>query len=119
MEQRLAILLQGGVIDQDIHDGMLCVISNLENDWKITIRHSQGNMALTHMASALMRSRRGEKIEPVDSDILDEVKQFENYQLVTQIHQSLLSHFQLTLDPAEEGYLLANIYSLILANEHS
>lgn len=118
MEQRLAILLQGGVIDQDIHDGMLQVISILESDWQISIRHSQGNMALTHMASALMRSRRREKIESVDNEILDEVKNADNYPRIKEIHQSLINHFQVTLDPAEEGYLLVNLYSLILANGH-
>lgn len=119
MEQRLAILLQGDVIDQETHDGMLQVVSTLENDWKIAIRHSQGNMALTHMASALMRSRRNEKIEPVDNEILEELKASDNFSTIMEIHQSLLNHFQFKLDPAEEGYLLVNLYSLILANENT
>ncbi|QBH97713.1 PRD domain-containing protein [Limnobaculum zhutongyuii] len=115
MEQRLAILLQGGVIDQDIHDGMLNVITELEQQWNISIRHSQGNMALTHMASALMRSRRGESIAPIDNEVLEEVQQSEQYPSLVIIHQALLRHFPLTIDPSEEGYLLANLYSLMLA----
>ncbi|MCE1786914.1 PRD domain-containing protein, partial [Enterobacter hormaechei] len=33
MENRLNLLYQGNVIDQDIHDGMLQVVAQLENDW--------------------------------------------------------------------------------------
>lgn len=119
MEQRLAILLLGDVIDKDIYDGMMLAITSLEKKWNISIRHSQGDMALTHMASALMRSRRGEKVRPVDSDILDEVTHSDDYPRIMAIHQSLLNHFTQTLDPAEEGYLLVNLYSLILANEYT
>ncbi|MDR0217569.1 MAG: PRD domain-containing protein [Enterobacteriaceae bacterium] len=117
MEQRLAILLQGGVIDQDIYNNMLNIVHILEDVWLIPIRHPQGEMALTHMASAFMRSRRGETVFPVEKEVLEKIEQSEHYPLLLKIHRSLLQRFVLKLHPNEEGYLLINLYGLILATK--
>ena len=37
---------------------------------------------MTHMASALMRSRRGEEIEPLDNELLAELAQSSHWQAV-------------------------------------
>ncbi|MBI6547733.1 PRD domain-containing protein [Xenorhabdus lircayensis] len=117
VEQRLAILLQGGVIDQDIYDNMLDVVHDLEDIWLIPVRHPQGEMALTHMASAFMRSRRGERVSPLEKKIQAEIEQSEHYNQLVTIHRSLIEKFTVTLHPNEEGYLLVNLYGLILSIE--
>ncbi|KLU17268.1 MULTISPECIES: hypothetical protein [Xenorhabdus] len=117
IEQRLTILLQGNVIDQDIYENMLEVVHVLEDTWLIPIRHPQGEMALTHMASAFMRSRRGEIIAPLDKEILATLKQSEYYEQLLTIHHSLIEKFTVALHPNEEGYLLANLYGLIFSFE--
>jgi hypothetical protein len=115
MEQRLALLHQGGVIDSEVHDGMLRVLDALENRWSIPVRHDQGTMALTHMASALMRSKRGEVIAALDSEIYQEICETEIYPQVLQIHQHLLQLSGHQPHANEEGYLLANLYGLLQA----
>ncbi|WP_338804201.1 PRD domain-containing protein [Xenorhabdus griffiniae] len=117
IEQRLTILLQGDVIDQDIHDNMLEVVHVLEDIWHIPIRHPQGEMALTHMASAFMRSRRGEVVAPLDKEILATLEQSEYYNQLLTMHYSLIAKFTVALHPNEEGYLLANLYGLIFSRE--
>ncbi|WP_237385759.1 PRD domain-containing protein [Xenorhabdus sp. Sc-CR9] len=119
IEQRLTILLQGGVIDQDIYDNMLDVVHTLEDIWLIPVRHPQGEMALTHMASAFMRSRRGERVSPLDKTILANIEQSELYDQLIAIHRSLLEKFTVTLPPNEEGYLLVNLYGLMLSGERN
>lgn len=59
MEDRLNLLCEAGVIDRDICDGMKVVVTQLETRWAIPLQNDQGAMAITHMANALMRSRRG------------------------------------------------------------
>lgn len=113
MEQRLSILLMGNVINQSVHDAMLKVIDALENQFAVNIRSDQGNMALTHMASAMMRSLQKQEIEPIDAEILAEIETAGIYPKVQEIHQALLSFFDFKVMPSEEGYLLANLYSLM------
>lgn len=117
MENRLNLLCQAGIIDQDICDGMLTVVTELESVWEIPMRNEQGEMAITHMANALMRSRRGEEIGPLDDELLAEIRAADVYLQLVQIHQSLILPFALTLHPNEEGYLLANLYSLWMVHK--
>lgn len=112
MENRLNLLCQGNVIDQDIHNGMLQVVAQLENDWKIPVRNALGEIVITHMANALMRSRRGEQISSMDIELLMEVRQSSVFSHLQEINASLLAHFDVQLHPCEEGYLLVNLFSL-------
>lgn len=106
METRLNLLCEAGVIDKDICKGMMQVVNVLETECHLPVRSEQGTMAMTHMASALMRSRRGEEIEPLDNELLAELAQSSHWQAVVQLHQVLLKEFALEVNPCEEGYLL-------------
>ncbi|MFA3761682.1 PRD domain-containing protein [Yersinia sp. 2466 StPb PI] len=117
MENRLNVLYQAGVIDKDICDGMKKVVAQLETVWALPVRTEQGEMALTHMANALMRSRRGEEVGPLDDELLAEIRASDAFPQILQIHLALLSRFNLALHPNEEGYLLANLLSLWMAHK--
>ncbi len=70
METRLNLLCEAGVIDKDICKGMMQVVNVLETECHLPVRSEQGTMAMTHMASALMRSRVAcEEIEPLDKRV--------------------------------------------------
>ncbi len=117
MEERLNLLYQAGLIDKDIRDGMLNVVTQLETVWAIPVRNEQGEMAITHMANALMRSRRGEEIGPLDAEFLEEIVTSEVWPQIQPIHRALLVPFAVRLHPNEEGYLLANLFSLWLVSK--
>ncbi|EAR6896723.1 PRD domain-containing protein [Salmonella enterica] len=112
MEKRLNLLCDAGIIDRDIRDGMLEMIKMLETVYGIPVRNEQGEMALTHMANALMRSRNGEEIAPLDDELLKEITSSAEWPQLSLIHQAMLASFDVTLHPNEEGYLMANLFSL-------
>ena len=109
MEQRLQILHDAQVIDQDIYHGMLAVLTRLEQHWQLRIRHPQGEMMITHMANALMRARHGEVIPAIDADVLAEIADSALYANIQEIHHDLLALFAFAVPEYEQGYLLANI----------
>ena len=115
METRLNLLCEAGVIDRDICSGMLQVVRLLNDEWQLPVHTEQGTMAMTHMASALMRSRRGEVIEALDSELLAELTQSSHWPAILLVHQTLLNEFRVTIHANEEGYLLANLYGLWMA----
>lgn len=117
MENRLNLLCEAGVIDKDICSGMLQVVRRLDAEWHLPVHTEQGAMAMTHMASALMRSRRGEVIEALDSELLAELAQSDIWPTLLLVNQTLLKEFAVTLHANEEGYLLANLYGLWMAAE--
>ena len=99
METRLNLLCEAGVIDKDICKGMMQVVNVLETECHLPVRSEQGTMAMTHMASALMRSRRGEEIEPLDNELLAELAQSSHWQTVVAIASGVVEgipHWKLT-----------------------
>lgn len=115
MENRLNLLCEAGVIDKDICSGMLQVVRRLDEEWCLPIHNEQGIMAMTHMASALMRSRKGEVIEALDGELLEELTQSHLWPTILLVHQASLKEFTVTLHANEEGYMLANLYGLWMA----
>lgn len=103
METRLNLLCDAGVIDKDICKGMMQVVNVLETECHLPARSEQGTMAMTHMASALMRSRRGEEIEPLDDELLAELAQSSHWQAVVQLHQVLLKEFALEVNRVKKA----------------
>ncbi|MEG1210522.1 MAG: PRD domain-containing protein [Leclercia sp.] len=112
MENRLNLLCEAGVIDRDICDGVLRVVQRLEGEWHLPVNSDQGTIAMTHMASALMRSRRGEEIAAMDDELLAEIRQSDHWPAILQVHQAVLLEFAVSVHPNEEGYLQANLYGL-------
>lgn len=112
MEKKLDMLCHAGVIDKDIYLGMLKVISALESQWGQSLPEEQGWMAIAHMANALMRSRRGEEINPLDEEVLQEIEASGELPLLKALNQTLLAEFTVELHQNEEGYLLANLFGL-------
>ena len=115
MENRLNLLCEAGVIDKDICSGMLRVVKRLDEEWNLPVYSEQGAMAITHMANALMRSRKGEVIGALDSELLAELTQSSQWPAIVLAHHSLLNEFAVALHANEEGYLLANLYGLWMA----
>lgn len=119
MEERLNLLRDAGVIDPDICAGMLQVVRQLDEKWQLPVYSEQGAMAITHMSNALMRSRRGESVAPLDADLLAEAAQSPHWQQIQAAHRHLLNDFDVSLHPDEEGYLLINLYGLWMAAQEA
>lgn len=115
MENRLNLLCEAGVIDKDICSGMLQVVRRLDEEWRLPVHSEQGIMAMTHMASALMRSRQGEVVEALDGEMLEEMAQSPLWPTILLVHQALLKEFTVKPHVNEEGYMLANLYGLWMA----
>lgn len=112
MENRLNLLCEAGIIDQDICRGMMQVVRQLDEQWHLPVFSEQGEIAITHMANALMRSRRGEVIEPLDEEFMAEITGSAHWDEIHQLHQVMMQEFDVTLHANEKGYLLANWYGL-------
>ncbi|AHG20919.1 hypothetical protein Z042_15905 [Chania multitudinisentens RB-25] len=115
MEQRLQILASANLISAEVHQGMLKVVNKLEQQWGLVIRNSQGQMAITHMANALMRCARGEPVAAMDNELFSEVVESELFERLQMINNDLLSEFSIQIPESEKTYLLSNLYALHLA----
>jgi len=113
METRLAILADAGVIDADVHQRMHKVVERLEQHWRLSIRNEQGTLLLIHMANAVMRVRRGEPVQGIDSLLWAELTALDEFPLIQNINQDVMSCFSEEMPASELGYLLVNVAGLL------
>ncbi|GAB2644868.1 PRD domain-containing protein [Vibrio panuliri] len=115
MEERLELLLQANVISSKAQQGCLRVIDIIDKQLSVPHDNEQYQMAITHLARAADRIWQNEAVaEGLDQDILDEISTDECYSDTLTLHQQVLDAMELhTVPSSEEGFMLANIYSLI------
>ena len=112
IHQGLNTLRQAKVIDEDIYQGMLAVVEQLQQHCQRPLPAEQGWLAIAHMANALMRCRQQQTVSPLDNEILAEIAEAGKLEEVRALNNALMKNFTLELHPDEEGYLLVNWYSL-------
>ncbi|CAI0901511.1 hypothetical protein [Serratia quinivorans] len=113
INQGLDTLRQAKVIDEDIYQGMLAVIEQLQRHYCLRpLPTEQGWLAIAHMANALMRCRQQRPVSPLDNEILAEIAEAGKLEEIRELNTALMKNFTVELHPDEEGYLLANWYSL-------
>ncbi|MGV6989848.1 PRD domain-containing protein [Testudinibacter sp. P80/BLE/0925] len=118
--QRFEILYRANMIDKCV----LHIISKIRQ-WllqsEIDCQTPQVEMLLTHLAMALMRIRQN-NIETIglDADSMQEIQSSEIYPQLLDYHHNMLALIQselpdLVIPESENSYLIANWYSLSLA----
>ena len=108
-DERLRILVSGGMISPGVEDMVRRVIKRLETEWHITLTEENGGRMVTHLAMALMRIREGEKINAPDEDQFDEFKTSKFFAEAVAITDDLVSLAPLSLAGSERAYLIINI----------
>lgn len=120
IQTRFTLLKDANIIDQQVYQGILSV-AELFQQWKICIAETQVEMLLTHLAMALMRlQRQDHSVKALSPEVMDEITCDPNYPRVLYYHNEVMSKIYaqlpaLAVTDAENSYLVANIYSLILA----
>jgi hypothetical protein len=121
--QRFDILKTAGLIDEAVYRAITAVRQQFVQ-WQIDCETAQVEMLLTHLAMALMRIQKGEpQTIGLDNEIWQEVTASECYPELLAYHQRILSLIaielpHLLISAQEESYLIANLYSLSLEQQH-
>ncbi|MCL2478130.1 MAG: PRD domain-containing protein [Treponema sp.] len=111
--ERFAILRAGNVISAGVETLTRKVISRLEEHWNIKLTEENGGRMVTHLAMALMRIERGEKIEAPEKNVLDEFHSLEVFPLAQEIADDLIAWTPMDLPRAEKDYIIVNICLLL------
>lgn len=113
--QRLCLLTQRNLIDNDIHQAVLRVREYIATQWQVDVETKQVVMMLIHLAKALGRIKRGYQARPLDKDIFSEIESAVCFPLILQRHKELLALLPIPIPDSEQTHLIANIYTLSLA----
>ena len=113
--QHLMELERRGLSNESITAIVLRIKQRLAEYWQADMNTPQTSMLLSHFAYALGRIQRGYPVEALYCEFVDEIENSLYFAQISTIHQDLLSCIPFSIPVEEQTYLLANIYSLILA----
>ncbi|CAM9103110.1 PRD domain-containing protein [Mycoplasma todarodis] len=101
---RLKILLKANVIDQEIYD----TCSKIESDCKNWPQDDKERF-ITHLAMALSRIKKGEKVDPMSPMIANELKSNQNFNEAETNLKEMLIDFDYPIVEDEKMYLMLHI----------
>ncbi|OOF60369.1 PRD domain-containing protein [Rodentibacter pneumotropicus] len=107
-----------GQINQPIIEIVLQLRDRLKKHWKADVNTTLVNMLLFHIACSLGRIDRGGCASPLYQEIFEEIQHATVFPQVLAVHEDLLSFIPFEIPHAEQTYFLANVYSLLLEQEH-
>jgi transcriptional regulatory protein LevR len=108
-EERLNILRSGTVISPEVEALVRRVISRFNDRWDIELTEESGGRMVTHLAMALMRIRRKEKITAPETDLLEEFRDLSVFPQSTEIVEDLINWTPMELPEAEKDYMILNV----------
>ncbi|MBS4536716.1 PRD domain-containing protein [Clostridium sp. D2Q-14] len=115
--QRLEILKGAGEISEKIKDVTLDFISKFEEKYSLEMTEENASMLVTHLAMALSRIKKGEKIEEMDEMALEEVKENEIYDDFPEFYDFIEKRLDIEIPESEKGYIALHGCILILNNK--
>lgn len=112
MEQRLDILRDGKVIDEDISiackqiHNKIFVLRNLQEvPSYVTL--------MTHLAMAAQRIKENNPVEAMDVNIIAELKKQDNYDEALAMTDEILSYFEFSIPVEEIDYIMLHLLNTL------
>lgn len=112
MNDKLKILEETGVIDGDTKEFILNVKAYLSSKELIS-EENTAEMFLTHLAMADMRVKKGEKIEQLNTTILDEVFSTNHFPEAKILWEDMLKLSNNEFGESEQGYIFMHIVNML------
>jgi len=109
--QRLSILQEANMIDEQTHQLMNKVISYLQQTQEL--KESKMEVFITHLAMAVMRLKKGEVVDDMEPAILAEIEKSDDYPTARQIVAEIESWSSFTYAASEISYILLHLVDLL------
>ena len=105
---RLNIFKNTGMLSQENYEKVIKVIKYFEVKG-ININEDNGSMLITHIVMYINRLNKGEIIEKLDEESLEELKTYNNAEKIYLDFENILGK----INENEKGYILAHLINLL------
>ena len=111
--QRLDLLLTAGQINQTIKEAVVDFALAVEEKFKLQLNEENAVMLITHLAMALARILRGEEVEGLAEEALDELRNKKAFQEMPALYLELEKKLTFTIPEAEKNYITLHTCVLV------
>ncbi|WP_353892457.1 PRD domain-containing protein [Proteinivorax hydrogeniformans] len=113
LKERLNILKEAGEIDGDIMEVIISFAESFEKKYEVIMTEANASMLITHMAMALARIKKGEKVSSMDQIALEEVKSHPIYKEMPKFYKMIEDRLLIEIPESEKGFIALHAASLI------
>lgn len=118
IQTRMDMLLESGVLSVKNHRIVKGVIARFSDEYGITLSEENGAGFVTHLCIALERADKGEPVQPLDPEILEESREEPEYPRALNLVTDILCSMP-ELPEAEKEYLCIHVGVLLSKLENS
>lgn len=116
--KRLDILNESDEVDEDIKNAVVNFAEDIEKEYSIVINEENGAMLITHVAMALSRIKRGEKIDSIDEEIFNQVKKTKVYSNMPKFYENIEKNLDIKIPESEKGFIALHLCTLIMKEKN-
>lgn len=114
LDQRTDILKQSGFVDETGRKDLEKLVQVLTQEYGFPHSDELLGVLVTHVAAALKRQHDGEAINPIENDILEDVKSSRVYPEAKEIKDRIVASMTNQLSPDEENFILVHVGGMLM-----
>ncbi len=111
--QRLEIFRQCEMVDEIGNQDLTAVLSVLNKEYQLPVTDENAGVLFTHLQAAFQRIKTGEKINPLDPGMLEQIKELPYYEKAQEIKTRILTVMQNQLSAEEQDFLQLHVCTLL------
>lgn len=112
MENRLNVLYEANVIDEDIKDACMNIHRDIFVEKSLHKKEAYETL-MTHLAMASQRIKEGLSVDKMDAVILNELKDQDLYEESQKFYGMIQSYFSFELPEEEKDYITLHLLNLL------
>ncbi len=110
---RLDIIKSCDLTSETGYEDLLTIVDIFKRDFDIELTEENAGVMITHLASAFKRIETGETVNPLDPDLVAQMKEEPVYPLTQKIVDTVLANINNTLSADEQDFMLVHVGTLL------
>ena len=113
LQQRIDLLEECGFVDESGKRDLCRIADILEKQYGVHVSDDSTGVLITHDAAALKRSRSGEKVEKLEPDVLEQVREIDSYQTALAARKAIVDAMENKLSADEQDFILVHVGTIL------
>lgn len=114
--ERINLMKECGMIDDVAYADLMTIVKIFQKDFQFNLTEENGGVMITHIGAAINRIKSGEKIEPLDREVLRQAADELSYPTALKILAQVKQEMVCKLPDIEQEFLLVHICNTLETN---
>ncbi|MVB12027.1 hypothetical protein CAFE_27560 [Caprobacter fermentans] len=113
---RINLMKECSLVDDAAYADLVSIVKVFREDFRFDLTEENGGVMITHIGAAIKRLKAGEKVNPLDREVLSQAAEESVYPTAQKILDRIREKIARRLPSAEEEFLLVHICNTLETN---